>query len=1487
MRLKNYLTMLACMVGMSAWALEPVDGVYQLATAQDLVDFAELINAGGTTDVKAVLTADIDMSDYPTCLIGNDRGTPFSGEFDGQGHTIKLAISVENTGDYSGALFRFVKDATFQNLHLTGSVTTAGKHPASLASAISGVITLTKVTSDCDIFTNGGDACMGGLVGIAGENGDGAPQTELTFNYCVFTGNITHTGEDIGQNHGGSFVGWKGNKNTVVTINSSYAMPKSITNSPNFSTFVRFWGGQDNGQIMVNNSYYLNNIEDYAAFQGEAASMEMFQSGEVCYYLNGKQTQGQTWFQNIGEDEVPVLDPTHKTVYANGTVRCDGAPDAIEFSNTYSDSPVAPPHTFKEGICQVCGTPDETYAERDADGFVLLDTPEKIVWFAAMVEKKDNALNAKLTDDINMGSVEDFAMIGSDEHPYCGTFDGQDHFISYLTLEKTQNFVGFFSTVGDGVHVTHLILDNTCSIFSTGNRVGMVGAAHRQGTVLIDYCGNEGNVTSTSPFESTAGGIFGCNVDCLADIHIDHCYSTGVIDGMNQSAQIAGWLNYFGNSSMTNCWSVAEVRGYDNEGAAMARHSGQRLENNFSTIGQGRVFAAEEVMTGELCYKMNGSTLSANPAWYQTIGVDDMPTWKEDHGLVFQSGEGEFDCMADDESFENKRALLLDAEALFTDDMVATHALVEDFQAYLEELSSMGYDDLLANYSGINTLKAQLNESARAYADYQKKVDEVMAFIEESPELSGTYLDFLKAYLEDILEPGDYPNGTYPYIMENMLPSTEEILAETEYVELLRRQAVEGGYVKDSDISNLLVNPEFANWYEGWEKELNCSRNSDVIQGRHISETWNGTYNIHQTLTGMKPGIYEVQIQASYRPGFQPASTNLSGMIYMNDQNVYIMSSYEGRVLAADAVDGENCYLNMEDALHDMIIYDVDEPAGYVPRGTTGAYYAYKAGRYQNRLICLVGEDGTLTVGLKDEGSGGPEDETAWAEMKLIYRGTIDEASDAIDETLQGMVARATTLLEYECDVDFSLYPNFGNELRTALQNAIDAVGTATTGEQKYELVETFSTLFRDVYDCKRAYRAFNQACAMYEDGLVNLQNEGFDFGEEGIVPYINQLYDIQDQLFTGGYTHSEARSQAAIQALPYYSAIFGEMPYMANGFYEIDNFEKMVWVKKQINAGNTNLNIALTEDIDLSEHPTFMLAENKANSFTGVFDGQGHTIKLAINVTNTGDYSGALFRFAQDASFRNLNMTGSVTTCGKHPASLVSCLFGTGTPTISNVTSSCDIFTNGGDACMSGLVGILGDIWNDGRGIEVIFNNCGFTGNITHTGDANAQNHGGSFIGWKAVDNATVTMNNCYAAPKSANSPRFSTFVRVYGSDNGQEYANNCYFLSGVVDYVAEQGTEASAEEFANGTVCYALNGDQSAITWYQKIGEDPYPVLEPTHGKVVKNEDGTYSTVTSVDDVIVSKTSDGKIYNLSGQRVEKAVKGLYIIDGKKILVK
>ena len=42
-----------------------------------------------------------------------------------------------------------------------------------------------------------------------------------------------------------------------------------------------------------------------------------------------------------------------------------------------------------------------------------------------------------------------------------------------------------------------------------------------------------------------------------------------------------------------------------------------------------------------------------------------------------------------------------------------------------------------------------------------------------------------------------------------------------------------------------------------------------------------------------------------------------------------------------------------------------------------------------------------------------------------------------------------------------------------------------------------------------------------------------------------------------------------------------------------------------------------------------------------------------------------------------------------------------------------------------------------------------------------------------------------------------------------------------------------------------------------------------------------------SSIADVRDGKTTNGYIYDLSGRRVEKPVKGLYIIDGRKVFVK
>ena len=48
-----------------------------------------------------------------------------------------------------------------------------------------------------------------------------------------------------------------------------------------------------------------------------------------------------------------------------------------------------------------------------------------------------------------------------------------------------------------------------------------------------------------------------------------------------------------------------------------------------------------------------------------------------------------------------------------------------------------------------------------------------------------------------------------------------------------------------------------------------------------------------------------------------------------------------------------------------------------------------------------------------------------------------------------------------------------------------------------------------------------------------------------------------------------------------------------------------------------------------------------------------------------------------------------------------------------------------------------------------------------------------------------------------------------------------------------------------------------------------------------------GTSSIGTVMTDGTLETTAEGTVYNLSGQRVNKPAKGLYVINGKKMIIK
>ena len=149
---------------------------YQITTAAELAEMATLVNAGTDADKHYILMNDIDLSAYGSGTgwtpIGDDYGNPFSGTFDGDGHTISGLKIDDDARTYAG-LFGSIDGGTVQNLGLTNVSVRAASTLGGLAgdvhngSAITGCYAIGAVTGHTYDYLGspaGGDE-IGGLIG--------------------------------------------------------------------------------------------------------------------------------------------------------------------------------------------------------------------------------------------------------------------------------------------------------------------------------------------------------------------------------------------------------------------------------------------------------------------------------------------------------------------------------------------------------------------------------------------------------------------------------------------------------------------------------------------------------------------------------------------------------------------------------------------------------------------------------------------------------------------------------------------------------------------------------------------------------------------------------------------------------------------------------------------------------------------------------------------------------------------------------------------------------------------------------------------------------------------------------------------------------------------------------------------------------------------------------------------------------------------------
>ena len=240
-----------------------------------------------------------------------------------------------------------------------------------------------------------------------------------------------------------------------------------------------------------------------------------------------------------------------------------------------------------------------------------------------------------------------------------------------------------------------------------------------------------------------------------------------------------------------------------------------------------------------------------------------------------------------------------------------------------------------------------------------------------------------------------------------------------------------------------------------------------------------------------------------------------------------------------------------------------------------------------------------------------------------------------------------------------------------------------------------------------------------------------------------------------------------------------------SNGSYTVYNADGLLNVAELVNGGKTDINITLDKNIDLTGKDWTPIGTSFDNSYTGTFDGGGHTI-TGLTITTKDQFVGLFGYLNRAGTVKNVVMEGIQIT-SNHMFGNTGGVAGFSWGTIENCSVSGSV---SGTKCVGGVVGaqkagsitgcsssatvkgtvdvggVAGEKWgsmtacyatgnvtleidspkNLSGGGLVGFNGgssvlaCYATGNVTSTGSSTGNVHIGGFLG-----NNYTTVTACY----------------------------------------------------------------------------------------------------------------------------------------------
>ena len=391
---------------------------------------------------------------------------------------------------------------------------------------------------------------------------------------------------------------------------------------------------------------------------------------------------------------------------------------------------------------------------------------------------------------------------------------------------------------------------------------------------------------------------------------------------------------------------------------------------------------------------------------------------------------------------EDKYAEYKDANERFS--AVGEQKYEETIKTAKEAVANTQLDDetLLGMIKAVQLRMDSLALDIAAYKTLSAKKDELeAAYDEKFPDVElGLYED----YLDELLS--GYNDRTFnPNEVDSIQPRADRILKQAVLESLQEPDGLR-------EVTSLLTNPDFSNATNGWSKTGSGDFKHD---NTGVAELWNAKGSdgeVYQELNGLPSGSYKITMQGFY----SPSSGNSNSWQQSWGQEGDTANDILGSLFANDA----------SVKLHHVMDYPLTEEE----KGTAERYEQitftddpqYKdkwlvrlkpavaetftkfPDRYVNEVVCYVGEDGKLRLGIKVAATAVDWTGT-WAvfdRFQVEYLGA-DDMTGAVT-SLNALITRATEMLNKEVLTT--------QEAKDALSKAIESANAAAEGELTLEI---------------------------------------------------------------------------------------------------------------------------------------------------------------------------------------------------------------------------------------------------------------------------------------------------------------------------------------------------------------------------------------------------------------------------------------------------